>query len=78
MAAAAPVIASRCGALPEVVGDAGILVDGEDSQKVAETVGWLSTDPSVQEEYRRRGKARAEACSWDRCVSRLLRSLGER
>jgi glycosyltransferase involved in cell wall biosynthesis len=78
MAAGAPVIASRCGALPEVVADAGILVDGEDSHKVAEAIAWLSADPGTREEYRRRGKARAEASSWDRCVDRLLRSLKER
>lgn len=78
MAAGAPVIASRCGALPEVVADAGIMVDGEDSHKIAETIAWLSADPAVRDEYRRRGKARAEECSWDRCVDRLLRSLKER
>ena len=78
MAAGAPVIASRCGALPEVVADAGILVDGEDSHKVAEAIAWLSADPGAREEYRRRGKARAEASSWDRSRRSTQRSLKER
>jgi glycosyltransferase involved in cell wall biosynthesis len=78
MAAGAPVIASRCGALPEVVADAGILVNGEDAHQVAEKIARLSADPEAREEYRRRGKARAKEWSWERCVDRLLRSLEER
>jgi glycosyltransferase involved in cell wall biosynthesis len=77
MAAGAPVIASRWGALPEVVADAGILVDGDDSHKIGETIAQLFTDPAAREEYRRRGKARAETWSWDRCVDRLVESLRE-
>ena len=47
MAAGTPVIASRCAALPEVVGEAGLLVDPENSSEVAAAIKMLSDDSAV-------------------------------
>jgi glycosyltransferase involved in cell wall biosynthesis len=54
MAAGVPVIASRSGAIPQTVGDAGILV-AEDDPKELEAAMRSLLDPAVAQTYRRRG-----------------------
>jgi glycosyltransferase involved in cell wall biosynthesis len=75
MAAGTPVISSRCGALPEVVGEAGILVDAENADEVVAAIKLLSTDTGAREELRARGSERAEEYRWWRCVDRLVQAL---
>ena len=76
MAAGVPVIASRFGALPEVVGGAGLLLDAENPGEVVAAIRTLSNDTSAREELRTRGMARAQEFRWDRCVDRLVQALG--
>lgn len=71
MAAGVPVVAARRGALPEVCGDAAVLVDPEDPQGMARAIGDLLDSPERLEDLRRRGVARAAAFSWERSA-RLL------
>jgi glycosyltransferase involved in cell wall biosynthesis len=78
MAAGAPVIASRCGALPEVVGDAGLLVDAEAPCQAVAAIRMLSRDAAARQEFRIRGKKHAEAYRWNGCVDRLLSALRAR
>jgi glycosyltransferase involved in cell wall biosynthesis len=75
MAAGTPVISSNCGALPEVVGDAGLLVNPEDTPAVAEAIRWFSNKAAARAEYVTRGKARAEGYRWEQCVERLVKAL---
>jgi glycosyltransferase involved in cell wall biosynthesis len=77
MAAGAPVIASRCGALPEVIADAGWLVDAENPGEVTAAVRTLLIDGAARENLRSLGLARAEGYRWDACVRRLLTVLRE-
>ena len=63
-AAGVPVVASRCGALPEVGGDALVYLDPLDAEAWAHTVAALLDDPPRLESMRRRGVARAAAFSW--------------
>jgi glycosyltransferase involved in cell wall biosynthesis len=60
MSCGAPIISSRVGALPEVVGDAGMLLDDTTPQTIAEAANTLLD----RDEYRRQmsGPARARAC----------------
>jgi glycosyltransferase involved in cell wall biosynthesis len=78
MAAGAPVISSRSGALPEVVGDAGLLLDSEDVEGTVAAIKWLSTDTAARDRYVSRGKTRAEGYRWERCVERLVQALENR
>lgn len=75
MAAGAPVIVSRWGALPEVVGDAGILVDAENTGEVVAAIRWLSVDTAVRGDLCARGRERAEQYRWGECVERLVTTL---
>jgi glycosyltransferase involved in cell wall biosynthesis len=70
-AAGVPVLASRCGALPEVGGDAPVYLDPRDPDAWADAVAALLADPAQLEAMRQRGVARAAAFSWDRTAAAL-------
>jgi glycosyltransferase involved in cell wall biosynthesis len=76
MAAGTPVIASRSSALPEVTGDAGLLVDAENTAEVVAAVKFVSGDREARLELSARGRRRAEHYRWESCVGRLLSALG--
>ena len=59
-----PVIAGDRTSLPEVVGDAGLLVDPFDEQAIATAIGHLVENPGRREELRVNGLERAKAFSW--------------
>ena len=56
-----PVIARRAGAVPEVLGEAGILIDEEDLPTIAELIDLCVRDEALREELRRRGRERLRA-----------------
>jgi glycosyltransferase involved in cell wall biosynthesis len=64
MACGTPVVASGVSALPEVVGDAGILVDPDDHVGIADAIEQAMHD----ERLRRAGPERAARFTWDRAA----------
>ncbi len=64
MSAGAPVITSNTSSLPEVAGDAALLVDPEDVEEIADAVARVLTDPALAEDLRRRGRERAALFTW--------------
>ncbi len=65
MACGTPVVASDVSSIPEVVGDAGILVPPEDEEKLAEAILSLWKDVDLRRELSRRGIEQAGKFSWD-------------
>jgi len=65
MASGAPVLAGNRSSLPEVVGDAGILVDPEDEEEIADGLQVLVGDSALRQGLRERGLLRAKQFSWD-------------
>lgn len=63
-----PVIASRVSALPEVAGGAAELVDPLDSDAIANGLGRVLGGPALQDDLRRKGRARAQQFTWRRCA----------
>jgi glycosyltransferase involved in cell wall biosynthesis len=61
MACGVPVVSTSGGALPEVVGDAGIQVPVRDAQALATAIAELLDDPVRREELGRRGRERIES-----------------
>ncbi|MDQ3804160.1 MAG: glycosyltransferase family 4 protein [Acidobacteriota bacterium] len=59
-----PVLAGNRASLPEVVGDAGLLVDPFDTGAIARALGRLADDQRLRENLRTRGLARARAFDW--------------
>ena len=65
MACGAPVIASSAASLPEVVGDAGILVAPDDVQGLAQAMRRVWRDESLRGDLSRRGVERARRFTWE-------------
>jgi glycosyltransferase involved in cell wall biosynthesis len=65
MACGAPVVCSNAGPLPEVAGDAALLLKPEDARAWAATMLDVLTSSADSAELRRRGIARAKTFSWD-------------
>jgi glycosyltransferase involved in cell wall biosynthesis len=66
-----PVIASNRGALPEVVGDAGILVEPEDVREWAAAIERLLNDRHLRRSLSAKGVERADHFSWDSSADAL-------
>lgn len=72
MACGTPVITSNVSSLPEVVGDAGILVHPEDVNKLSEEMEDLITNPERRHCLSRKGIERAKLFTWERCALQTL------
>ncbi|WOX06016.1 glycosyltransferase family 4 protein [Microbulbifer pacificus] len=73
MACGVPVISSDGGALPEVVGDAGIVVPAGDSGALARAIERLLSDPSLRAEMGAAGRRRIEQqFSWQVAAKHLV------
>jgi glycosyltransferase involved in cell wall biosynthesis len=62
MAAGVAVVGSSSGAIPEVIGDAGLVVPERDPEALARALDRLLADPGLRAELAARGRARAAAC----------------
>jgi glycosyltransferase involved in cell wall biosynthesis len=69
MACGAPVVASDRTSLPELVGDAGLLVDPTDTEAIAAAALEVLRDSDLCARLRERGLARTAAHSWDACAA---------
>jgi glycosyltransferase involved in cell wall biosynthesis len=72
MACGTPVIGSNVSALPEVVGDAGLLVDPRDVAALTDAIARVLSDDRLRKELSARGLERATRFSWARCAAELL------
>ncbi|MFN8496596.1 MAG: glycosyltransferase family 1 protein [Anaerolineae bacterium] len=66
LACGAAVVSSSSSSLPEVVGDAGLLVAPTDHAALADTLDRVLADPSLRDDLRQRGIARAAGFTWQR------------
>jgi glycosyltransferase involved in cell wall biosynthesis len=71
MAGGTPVITSNVSSLPEVVGDAAMLIDPYDPVAIASAMRRVLSEPALRDDLRRRGFARVKEFSWDRSVKRI-------
>jgi glycosyltransferase involved in cell wall biosynthesis len=70
MAYGVPVIASNTSALPEVCGDAALLVDPTNTEQIGEALCRLAERAELRENYISRGLARASQFSWESAVEK--------
>ena len=66
MACGTPVLTSNVTSLPEVVGDAGLLVDPYNVEAIAHGIRRLVEDSALREELKRKGLERAKQFTWER------------
>jgi len=71
MAAGVPVVATTAGALPEVLGDAALLVAPRDTSALAGALSLVLGDEGVRAGLVARGRAQAARYSWERCAAGL-------
>jgi len=69
MACGAPFVGSNATSIPEVVGDAGLLVDPRDPAALADALVRLLEEPGLPDGLRRRGLERAHEFTWERTAA---------
>jgi glycosyltransferase involved in cell wall biosynthesis len=67
-----PVISSNSTSLPEVVGDAGILVDPTDQNQLCQAMLDVLTDEVLRESLKQKGLERAKQFSWKKCADQTV------
>jgi len=72
MASGTPVVTSNVSSLPEVAGDAAVLVDPYDTDSIVDGLRRVVGDPGLAADLRARGLLRAREFSWERSVERTL------
>jgi glycosyltransferase involved in cell wall biosynthesis len=81
MACGTPVVTSRISSLPEVVGDAAVLVDPYSVDDIAAGIEKVLCDDALRADLVERGRTRVKLFSWDRSVKAIhagyLKVLGQ-
>jgi glycosyltransferase involved in cell wall biosynthesis len=77
MACGTPVITASTSSLPEVAGQAAVLVDPRDTEQLAGAMARVLTDKTLREDLRHRGLVQAAMFSWRRTAEEMSRALDE-
>jgi glycosyltransferase involved in cell wall biosynthesis len=74
MALGTPVVTSNTSSIPEVTGDAAILIDPNDPIQLAEAILQVISDSRLRQDLIEKGKARAKLFSWERTAKETLKA----
>ena len=77
MTSGVPVVAARRGSLPEVLGDAGLLIDPERPDEIAAAMAHLLDDSAAAAACIARGIARARSFRWETTAARVEQAYHE-
>jgi len=77
MACGCPVITSNTSSLPEVVGDAGIMVDPYDADNLAKAMRQVLTNDELRADMVRKGLEQAKKFSWERAAEQTQEVYGK-
>lgn len=72
MACGVPVITSNVSSLPEVVGDAGLMVDPNDIEGLAHHIEMLASTPNLRQTLAQAALTRSARFSWEHCVAQTI------
>ena len=72
-----PVITSNVASLPEVVGDAGIMVNPYDDSALIKAYESIYSDVDLRKELSKKGIERAKQFSWKKCVDTMVEKFKE-
>ena len=72
MAAGVPVVTSNTSCLPEITGDAAVLVDPRSASEIASGLDRLLGSESTRTQFAARGRERAGMFRWETCAERSL------
>jgi len=68
-----PLVCSKYTSLPEVAGNAALLVDSKNSNEIAEAIINVATNYNLREDLIEKGKKRIKIFSWKKCASETLK-----
>jgi glycosyltransferase involved in cell wall biosynthesis len=68
LACSVPVVGSNASSVPEIVGDAGILVDPKDARAMAGALIAVCTEDPLHDDLSERALQQAEKFSWEKCA----------
>lgn len=77
MSSGLPIACSDRGAMPEVLGNAGVFFDPESPDSIAHALRTLLYSPEMRAKLAKSSFERAQAYSWQRCASETFRFLAE-
>jgi glycosyltransferase involved in cell wall biosynthesis len=72
MAYGCPVITSDVSSIPEVVGDAGILIDPNSVEEISSAMKKIVSNPDLKEEMRKKGSEQAKLFDWETTARKTL------
>ena len=72
LACGAPVISSDISSIPEVIGEAGILIDPRKNEEISAAIGKLLDDTSLQDTLKKKALLQAKKFSWEKCATQTL------
>ncbi|MFH0924109.1 MAG: glycosyltransferase family 1 protein [bacterium] len=72
MACGAPVVASKATSIPEVVGDAGLLIDATNVEELANAINLVITDDDLRTQLVEKGLKQVDKFSWERTARETL------
>lgn len=73
MAVGTPVITSNVSSLPEVVGNAGLLIDPYSIDQIEQAIRTIVADKKLQQKYSKAGIEQAKKFSWDKMAEEVLK-----
>lgn len=72
MSCGCPVITSNNSSLPEVVGDAGIMIDWDSDEQHVQAYEKYYFNSEIRNDFAKKGLERAKLFSWEKCVSEMV------
>jgi glycosyltransferase involved in cell wall biosynthesis len=72
MACATPVVSSNTSSMPEVLGDAALLVDPTDVSAISSAIAQVLTTPMLADELREKGLQRSRQFTWEKTAEKTL------
>jgi glycosyltransferase involved in cell wall biosynthesis len=73
MSAGVPVVTSNCSSMPEVAGDAALLIDPENPEQIADAISLIRNDVQLRNDLIMRGLNRVRDFSWQKMAEHYLR-----
>jgi glycosyltransferase involved in cell wall biosynthesis len=77
MAAGVPAVGANCASLPEVVGDAGFVVDPFNTGEVVEILTSLCNDTRLRQTYIDKGRQHVKQYTWSSCADKVLEAFNK-
>ena len=77
MACGTPVVTSDASSLPEVVGDAALLIDPQSVDEIAKAMLLIAGDGALRENLKMKGLERAECFTWEKTAEKLRKLIEE-